>query len=83
MVRWTKIAAVLGAVTLIASACGTTGDNPLGPEGKPAYNGGGFGVGGNVVGDTTTAGARSAEPIDGRTPSDTVGFGGGFGTGGN
>jgi hypothetical protein len=78
---------VLGAVVLLASACGTEGGTPFSPEAKPAFDG--LGTGGNVTGggttttqSTTSTTPPTAPPTD---PSDTtlvVGRGG-LGTGGN
>lgn len=86
MVRGTRIAVVLGAVILLASACGTDGGTPFSPEVKPAFDG--LGTGGNVTGggspgtqstttSTTTSGTTTATDT-----TTTVGRGG-LGTGGN
>jgi hypothetical protein len=76
MVRWTRISVVLGAVVLLASACGDSG-NPLSPSERPALDGGGHTVGGNVTdpGGTTTTSTTA--------PSDTTSRGGGHTIGGN
>lgn len=81
MVRGTRIAMVLGAVVLLASACGTEGRTPFTPEVKPAF--GGLGTGGNVTGDGT--GEPTSASTSGTTePSDTtVAAAPGLGTGGN
>ncbi len=87
MVRGTRIAMVLGAVVLLASACGTEGSTPFSPEARPAFDG--LGTGGNATGGDSTTTTQSTTsttpPTESTTPSDTtivVGRGG-LGTGGN
>lgn len=89
MIRGTRIAIVLGAVVLLASACGTTdGDTPFAPEMKPAFStSGGLGMGGNVVEEpapeeTQAAGTVGGEELE-TAPSDSTSRGGGYGMGGN
>lgn len=78
MVRGTRVVMVLGAVVLLASACGTTdGDTPFSPEVKPAFDG--LPTGGNVVGggtETTTTETTTASDT-------TTTVGRGLPTGGN
>lgn len=85
MVRGTRIAMVLGAVVLLASACGTDGETPFSPEAKPAFDG--LGTGGNVTGGGGgTQSTTTPTPTSGTTaPSDTTVKvdRGGLGTGGN
>lgn len=89
MVRGTRIAMVLGAVVLLASACGTDRDTPFSPEGRPAFDG--LGTGGNVIGATgtetqSTTTTTSTTSTTGTTtaPDSTSTEGiGGLGTGGN
>ncbi|HYW07315.1 MAG TPA: hypothetical protein VE913_10185 [Longimicrobium sp.] len=90
MIRGTRIAIVLGAVVLLASACGTTdGDTPFAPEVKPAFNTGtgGFGMGGNVAEDppieTQSAGTVNGDGDMEPMPGDTTSRTGGYGMGGN
>ena len=80
MYRWTRIVAVLGAVSLIAAGCGTAGENPLAPDAGVSRNsGGGFGTGSNdTVGETPIT-QTTSEPVK----SDSTSRGGGFGTGSN
>jgi hypothetical protein len=80
MVRLTRISVVLGAVVLLASACGDS-DTPLSPSSRPAMQEGGHTTGGNVVGgDTTRITTSSVNPAE---PSDTTSIGGGHTAGGN
>jgi|GEM_PF-6194142 ABC-type glycerol-3-phosphate transport system substrate-binding protein len=88
MIRGTRIAIVLGAVVLLASACGTTdGDTPFAPEVKPAFSTtGGFGMGGNVMEEPAPEETQAAGTVgegELETPSDSTSRGGGFGMGGN
>ncbi|CAA9297063.1 MAG: hypothetical protein AVDCRST_MAG68-76 [uncultured Gemmatimonadetes bacterium] len=83
MVRWTRISVVLGAVVLLASACGDAG-TPLSPSMRPALQGGGHTAGGNVVGgDTTTTTSTMTTSTVNPEPSDTTSIGGGHTAGGN
>jgi hypothetical protein len=73
MVRGTRIAMVLGAVVLLASACGTDGKTPFSPEVKPASNG--LTLGGNVTGGggSGTQSTTSSSTTSGTTaPGDTT-----------
>jgi hypothetical protein len=81
MNRWTRIVAVLGAVSLIAAGCGTAGENPLAPDAGVSRNsGGGFGTGSNDTGgDSPTTQTTSTDPVQ----SDSTSRGGGFATGSN
>lgn len=80
MNRWTRIVAVLGAVSLIAAGCGTAGENPLAPDERASRNSGGFGTGSNDTGgDTPTTQTTDTEVA----PSDSTTRSGGFGTGSN
>jgi len=85
MVRGTRIAMVLGAVVLLASACGTDGGTPFSPEAKPAIDG--LPTGGNVTGggSTGTQSTTSSSTTSGTTaPADTtITTGRGLPTGGN
>lgn len=82
MVRWTRISVVLGAVVLLASACGDS-DTPLSPSARPALQaGGGHTAGGNVTGsDSTTTSSTSTTTVT--EPTDTTTRGGGHTAGGN
>jgi hypothetical protein len=76
-----RIAMVLGAVVLLASACGTDGKTPFTPDAKPAFDG--LGTGGNVTGGES-GGSQSNTTSDTAAPSDTtVVVAPGLGTGGN
>lgn len=83
MVRGTRIAMVLGAVILLASACGTDGGTPFSPEAKPAFDG--LGTGGNVTGGGGGTTTTSTTTTGTTAPSDTTikVDRGGLGTGGN
>jgi hypothetical protein len=78
-----RIAMVLGAVVLLASACGTDGGTPFSPEVKPAFDG--LGTGGNVTGGGTQTTTTSTTTSGTTAPSDTTTTVGrdGLGTGGN
>lgn len=80
MIRWTRIVAVLGAVSLITAGCGTAGENPLAPDERASRSSGGFGTGSNVAdSDAPTTETTSTETVQ----SDSTSRGGGFGTGSN
>lgn len=86
MIRGMRIATMLGAVVLLASACGTDGNTPLFPKEKPAFDG--LGTGGNVTGggndggQSSTTSPTSSETTTASDTTVTVGRGG-LGTGGN
>jgi hypothetical protein len=86
MISKMRIAAVLGAVVLLASAC-DNGGNPLSPSVRPALDGGGHTAGGNVTpppSDSTGFGASAAADGGTTAPGDTVLVeGGGHTAGGN
>ena len=80
MIRTTRIAALLGAIVLLASAC-ESGDTPLSPSTRPALDGGGHTAGGNVIvtpEDPTTTSTTSTAAEEDETRE-----GGGHTAGGN